>query len=374
MESTFVVSSPTPKKPPHSKWAVFCYNPLMSEFALYRKYRPQAFDDVRGQDEVVKVLERSIKDKNISHAYLFSGGRGTGKTTVARIFAAAIGCKPSDLYEMDAASNRGIDDVRVLREAVLSMPFESPYKVYIIDEVHMLTKEAFNALLKTLEEPPAHVVFILATTDRERVPDTIISRCQSFVFRQPTSTELKSFVLEVIEKEKVKMDAPGAEIVAMFGDGSYRDTLSVLEKVLRGVKGGAVDDDTVARIVGAPTHDLVNRVLRAIDGGNIADGLAAIKKTGDDHIDMKVYLKMLLAKLRAVLLLRYAPVSESALAEEFTPDDIAFLKTLALSPEKKINSQVLSEFLSSSRDIGFSAIPSLPIELALIRIAGEKKQ
>jgi DNA polymerase-3 subunit gamma/tau len=342
----------------------------MSELALYRKYRPQKFADVLGQDEVIRVLERSVKDKNISHAYLFSGGRGTGKTTIARIFAAAIGCSASDLYEIDGASNRTIDDVRELREAVQTMPFESPYKVYIIDEVHMLTKEAFNALLKTLEEPPAHVVFILATTDRERLPETIVSRCQSFVFRSPTLSELKSFTIDVAAKEKVTLDAPSADIVAMFGDGSYRDTLSVLEKVLISAKGRKLDIDMVARVVGAPTHDLINRVLRAINGGDIADGLMAIRSADEAHIEMKVYLKMLLAKLRGVLLLRYAPTSENVLKDEFTPDDLVFLKTLASDAGKRINSHVLSEFLAASRDIGFSAIASLPLELALIRIMG----
>ncbi len=341
----------------------------MSELALYRKYRPQSFVDVRGQDEVIGVLERSIKEKNISHAYLFSGGRGTGKTTIARIFASAIGAKPADLYEIDGASNRTIDDVRNLREAVQTLPFESPYKVYIIDEVHMLTKEAFNALLKTLEEPPAHVVFILATTDRDKVPDTIISRCQSFIFRQPTFAELKEFTGSVAEKEKVKLDAPSLEIIAMFGDGSYRDTLSVLEKVLSAGRGKTIDSDVVARIVGAPTHDLINRVLRAIDGGDISDGLAAISRANEDRIDVKVYLKMLLAKLRAILLLRYAPSSEAQLKNEFTPDDLTFLKQLATSDAKRINSHVLAQFLASSRDIGFSATSSLPLELALIRIA-----
>lgn len=339
----------------------------MSELALYRKYRPKAFDDVRGQDEALRVLEKSIKDKNISHAYLFSGGRGTGKTTIARLFAAAIGANPTDLYEMDAASNRGIDDVRVLREAVQTMPFQSPYKVYIIDEVHMLTKEAFNALLKTLEEPPAHVVFILATTDREKVPETIVSRCQSFVFRQPTHAELKSFTVDIAAKEKIALDAPSADIIAMFGDGSYRDTLSVLEKVLISSKGEKLDVDTVARIVGAPTHDLINSVLRAIEGEDITEGLLSFQKADENHVEMKVYLKMLLQKLRAVLLLRYAPVSESVLKDEFTPDDLTFLRTLAASEKKRINSHVLSQFLTASRDIGYSAIASLPLELALIR-------
>ena len=345
----------------------------MNEVALYRKYRPQKFADVLGQDSVVAVLERSIKDKSITHAYLFSGGRGTGKTTIARIFAEAIGCKPSDLYEIDAASNRGIDDVRLLREAVQTMPFESPYKVYIIDEVHMLTKEAFNALLKTLEEPPSHIVFILATTEKEKLPETVISRCQGFTFEQPSKEDLKHFALDIAKKEKVKLDLPGAEIVAIFGDGSYRDTLSVLEKVLVSAKNGTVDVDTIARLVGAPTHDLVNAVLKAIESGDVATGLLAVRKAGDQHVDMKVYFKLILAKLRAVLMLRYAPAMEKEFTEEFTPDDLAFLKALAGSAEKKINSHVLLEFLEASRSIGFSAIPSLPIELALIRVAREKK-
>src|SRR6266436_4362104 len=146
---------------------------------LYRAYRPQDFSEVRGQEHIVKALEAAIKSKKISHAYLFSGGRGTGKTSVARILARELGVTDKDLYEMDAASNRGIDDIRELREGVYAMPFESPYKFYIIDEAHMLTKEAWNALLKTLEEPPAHVIFILATTDIDKVPDTIVSRCQT---------------------------------------------------------------------------------------------------------------------------------------------------------------------------------------------------
>ena len=163
----------------------------------------------------------------------------------------------------------------------------------------------------------------------------------------------------------------------MFGDGSYRDTLSVLEKVL--ISSGAdknkkLDVDTVARIVGAPTHDLINSVLRAIENDDISEGLLSFQKADENHVEMKVYLKMLLQKLRAVLLLRYAPTSETVLADEFTPDDLAFLKTLAVSEKKRINSHVLSQFLSASRDIGYSAIASLPLELALIRVFGEGKE
>ncbi len=345
----------------------------MSELALYRKYRPTKFDDVLGQQETVALLEREIVDKSISHAYLFSGGRGTGKTTAARIFAGAIGCKSADLYEMDAASNRGIDDVRALREAVQTMPFESPYKVYIIDEAHMLTKEAWNALLKTLEEPPAHVVFIFATTDKDRVPDTIISRCQSFQFREPTLDELKKFVLSIAKKEKVNLDSPSADIIAMFGDGSYRDTLSVLEKVLVGGKNSPLDVDVVSRIVGAPTHDLVNRVLLAIESGDISDGLLAIRTAKEGNVDMSVYLKLILEKMRATLMLRYEKNAQVHYQDAFTKDDMDILLSLANSSEKKINSHVLYAFLDATRSVGFASIPSLPIELALIGVVGEGK-
>ncbi len=345
----------------------------MSELALYRKYRPNTFEDVLGQQEIVSILKGEIEGNAISHAYLFSGGRGTGKTSVARIFASAVGCKPSDLYEIDGASNRQIDDIRALREAVATMPFESPYKVYIIDEVHMLTKEAFNALLKTLEEPPAHVIFVLATTNKDKLPDTIVSRCQTFVFRDPTLDELKKFVLTIAKKEKASIDGPSADIIAMFGDGSYRDTLSVLEKVLVGAKGSVLDVDTVAHIVGAPTHDLVNRVLESIESGDVTDGLLAIRSAKDEHVDMKVYLRLILQKMRVTLMLRYDKSAEAYYKDEFTPDDMQLLLLLAVSPLKKINSRVLYAFLDATREIGFSTIPTLPIELALIKVIGDEK-
>src|SRR6478609_6601729 len=165
-----------------------------SEGVLYRKYRPQTFNDVIGQEHIVKVLKGAVELGNISHAYLFSGSRGTGKTSMARILARAIGTSANDLTELDAASNRGIDDMREIRDSVNTLPFESKYKVYIIDEVHMLTKDAWNAFLKTLEEPPAHVVFILATTELEKVPETVQSRCQVFTFKRPTREGLAKIV------------------------------------------------------------------------------------------------------------------------------------------------------------------------------------
>jgi DNA polymerase-3 subunit gamma/tau len=341
----------------------------MSE-VLYRKYRPKKFDDVIGQDQIISVLKQSIKDGSIGHAYLFFGGRGTGKTTIARIFAEAIGTTAVDCYEIDAASNRGIDDVRELREAVRTPPFESQYKVYIIDEVHMLTKEAFNALLKTLEEPPKHVVFILATTEKEKLPDTVISRCQTFTFRQPSIEVLKKHVLDIAKKEGSVLDAPGAELVALFGDGSFRDTLSVLEKVLVTAQGKNISVDDVAQLIGAPKSEMVMGVLRAIDQHQIEMGLTMVRKAEEEQIDMKVFMKIVLQHIRSVLLLRYAPTMEQTFREEFTPDTLLELKQYAKG--NTINSHILLEFLEAYKMLNANLpLPALPLELALMKTVGE---
>ena len=204
----------------------------MHELALYRKYRPSKFEEVLGQDHIVDVLESSVENKKVSHSYLFVGSRGTGKTSLARIFAGAIGVSQNDLYEIDAASNRGIDDIKELRDGVRGLPFDSKYKVYIIDEVHMLSKDAWGALLKTLEEPPKHVIFILATTELRKVPDTIISRYQVFTFKKPTDAILKKMLVDVAKKEGYELEQGSAELVTILGDGSFRDALGTLQKVL----------------------------------------------------------------------------------------------------------------------------------------------
>src|SRR3989338_2604019 len=200
--------------------------------ALYRKYRPASFDDIRGDQEVVAVLRAAVKQGKVAHAYLFAGGRGTGKTSMARILARALGVSEQDMYEMDAASNRGIDEIRDLREGVATLPFESKYKFYIIDEAHALTRDAWGALLKTLEEPPAHAIFVLATTELDRVPETIISRCQVFQSQKPPHEVLKSLAQDVAKKEGAKLSPAGAELIALMGEGSFRDTLGILQKVL----------------------------------------------------------------------------------------------------------------------------------------------
>ena len=340
----------------------------MNEIALYRKYRPQNFKDVLGQENIVKVLEGSIALGNISHSYLFAGSRGTGKTSIARIFAKAIGCSDNDLYEIDAASNRGIDDIRELREAVNTLPFESPYKVYIIDEVHMLTKEAFNALLKTLEEPPKHIVFILATTEIEKLPETVVSRCQVFTFKKPSQKILKELVLNLAKKEGFKIESSSADLIAILGDGSFRDTQGILQKILSFSKDKKISAEEVEQVAGAPRASLVNDFIKSIDDKDLPRGLEAIKSAVSNNIDMPVYLKLVLRKMRAILLLKYAKNMESSIKEEYSEEDFSFLKELSTKKESNINSKTLFEMLTAYDAVARANIPELPLELALIKI------
>ncbi len=277
-----------------------------SSIALYRKYRPSKFKEVLGQDHIIDVLKGAIDLGNIAHAYLFSGSRGTGKTSIARILAEEIGCKTEDLYEIDAASNRGIDDIRELKESVKTLPFNSPYKVYIIDEVHMLTKEAFNALLKTLEEPPKYVVFILATTELEKLPETVVSRCQSFVFKKPSQEILKKVALSISKKEGYEIDPASADLIALLGDGSFRDTQGILQKVISASSDKKISREEVEKITGAPSQVLVDDFISAIAYKDLEKGLTSVNKACEQNIDMKVYLKLVLRKTRAVLILRFS--------------------------------------------------------------------
>lgn len=344
----------------------------MSEIALYRKYRPQSFKEVLGQEHIVKVLEGSVTLCNISHAYLFTGSRGTGKTSIARIFAKEIGCSDNDLYEIDAASNRGIDDIRELREAVSTLPFESPYKVYIIDEVHMLTKEAFNALLKTLEEPPKHAVFILATTEMDKLPETIVSRCQVFTFKKPSQKILKELVLNLAKKEGFKLEPSSADLIALLGEGSFRDTQGILQKVLSFSKDKKISIEEVEQVAGAPRASLVNDFIKSVDEKKLSSGLEAIKSAVSNNVDMLVYLKLVLRKMRTILLLKYAKNMETSLKEEYSEEDFSFLKELSEKKESNINSKTLLELLNAYDLVARANIPELPLELALIKIASKE--
>lgn len=340
----------------------------MSQEALYRKYRPHTWSDVLGQDPIVKVLSGAIKLGNISHSYLLHGSRGTGKTTIARIIAAELKTSDEDIFEIDAASNRGIDDIRELREGVRTMPFNSPYKVYIIDEVHMLTKEAWNALLKTLEEPPAHVIFILATTEIDKVPETIISRCQVFTFKKPSVSVLKHLVEHVAQKEGCKIEPAGAELIALLGDGSFRDTQGILQKVISFSKDRTISLAEIEHVTGAPAGGLVNSFMSAMLNDEVEAGIAVIRKAESQSIDMELFLKLLLVKVRIALLLRYAPGMKDDLAEDLSDVDQAFLFGLLKEKSQNLNSKMLELLLETEHTIQYAAIKTLPLELVLIKM------
>ncbi|MDB5224903.1 MAG: polymerase subunit gamma and tau, polymerase subunit gamma/tau protein [Candidatus Adlerbacteria bacterium] len=338
--------------------------------ALYRKYRPSAFDEVLGQEEIVTVLRAAVEQGKIGHAYLFAGGRGTGKTSMARILAAALGTSDQDLYEIDAASNRQVDDARQLREGVATLPFESTYKVYILDEVHMFTKDAFNTLLKTIEEPPAHAIFILATTELDKVPDTIQSRCQVFQFKKPSHEVLKQLVLDVAKREKVTIAPAGAELVALMGDGSFRDTLSILQKVLTVSKDTKLSEDEVAKVVGAPPTSVINSFLTALAAKDIAAALGTLHKGLAGGAEPRVFVLLAVSKVRAILLLRFAPALAAELTEQFGEDDITFLQTLAGKEGGAINAALLAELITALLETARSPMPQVPLELALYRTLG----
>lgn len=334
--------------------------------ALYRKYRPDAFSKVRGQDHVVHALEGALKKGTIPHALLFAGPRGTGKTSIARIFAREVGASAIDTYEIDAASNRGIDDIRELREAVHTLPYESERKVYIIDEVHMLTKEAFNALLKTLEEPPAHVVFILATTEIEKLLETILSRCQVFQFRAPTLDILRDAIQNAAQGEGFSLTDDAADLIAVAADGSFRDALGITERVMMASTSKKADADEVALTIGAPKKALLLDVLASLHEKDAAKGLAALARAEEQNLDMKVFMRMLLERMRAVMLSRHAPEDAKRIVARFGEEESAFIAKVAKDAKSPINSAALVRMIDAALMADRTAIRTLPLELALI--------
>lgn len=338
--------------------------------ALYRKYRPTNFDEVRDQDHIVSVLKGAIKKDAIPHGILFSGSRGTGKTTLARIFAAAIGTTPIDIYEMDAASNRGIDDIRELREAVHTVPFESRFKVYIIDEVHMLTKEAFNALLKTLEEPPAHVIFILATTEEEKLLDTILSRLQVFRLRAPSRAVLATTVTDVAKSEGFTLAPDAADLIATAADGSFRDALGITQKVILASGDAIGSADEVAAIIGAPKIAITESLLMALHEKNCNQALSAVETAVSTHVDMKLFVRVLLEHVRAVMLLRNRPNNTDAILATFGESMRATLVALAGASATPLNSHLLLKLLAVSDQTTRSPITQLPLEIMIVEVTG----
>lgn len=345
----------------------------MHDLALYRKYRPKTFSEVLGQSHIVDVLESSVETNKVSHAYLFVGSRGTGKTTVARIFATSIGVSVNDLYEIDAASNRGIEDIKELRDGVRVSPFDSKYKVYIIDEVHMLSKDAWGALLKTLEEPPKHVIFILATTELHKVPETIISRCQVFTFKKASDTVCKKMLLDVAKAEGFDLDAGSAELLAILGDGSFRNALGELQKVLNFVgkdkKNKKIKREDVEKITGAPKTTLVNDFISAIALKDLEKGIATVRSASESNLDMKLYFKLIIQKFRMAVILRYAPKLKDEMAGDLSEGDLEFLEELVKSDKDgMLRSGALASLLEAYKNMDNAFIAELPLELALIKI------
>lgn len=298
----------------------------MAYVALYRKWRPQGFDSLVGQEAVRTALTNALETGRIAHAYLFAGPRGTGKTSTAKILAKAVNCEHGptpnpcnkcqncvrindgtsmDVFEIDAASNRGIDEIRDLREKVAFAPVNGRYKVYIIDEVHMLTTEAFNALLKTLEEPPPHVIFILATTEPHKIPATIHSRCQRFDFKRVTGSDIVKRLREVADGSGIAADDDALQLIAVQADGGMRDALSLLDQC--GVMAERVSAETVRSVLGIVGREALRELVKAVGEGNVPKALELLEALLAGGKDVKQIITELAEYLRAVLLYKASP-------------------------------------------------------------------
>ena len=336
--------------------------------ALYQKYRPDTFDDVLGQDHITSVLSGAVDNENIAHAYLFSGRRGIGKTSVARILAKEVGTAERDIYEIDAASNRGIDDIRDLKEAVTSLPYESDYKFYIIDEVHMLTKPAFNALLKTLEEPPEYVIFVLATTEPDQLPETIISRCETHEFRQPSSDQLAKAVSKVAQKEERELAPAAATVIARAADGSFRDAFGLLDKVLRAADGTA-SAELAEKITGLPPHELVSDIVfSGLASGKTQSALQALEQAKDNNLDPDQLFNRVIQLVRAVLLTRMAPDLADEIKNEVSADLFTKIQEEADKSGSAITAKTLHLLLSHRNQLASDTLGNLPLELAVMKL------
>ncbi|NLZ24564.1 DNA polymerase III subunit gamma/tau [Candidatus Dojkabacteria bacterium] len=355
---------------------------------LYRKYRAQNFDELIGQEHITKLLKNAVRKEQLSHAYLFVGSRGTGKTSTARILSKAVNCldlkkdgNPCnkceicvsitngnflDLIEIDAASNRGIDQIRELKERIEFAPSKGKYKIYIIDEVHMLTNEAFNALLKTLEEPPSHIIFILATTDVHKLPATILSRCQRYDFRLGTELEIEKVLKSVLKSEKLKIEDEALKLVVRNARGSYRDALSLLDVIvnsqLQSKDPQKITEDEARAVLGIPEVHMVNDLLSALLKGESKKALECIKELEIKGTNLVQFTNFTLEILRGVLV--------SKISNEDITKEYPFAKDLTI---KEILS-LIKEFLDVGRNLKTTTNQILIFQMLIPIFSEDTKQ
>lgn len=359
----------------------------MSYIALYRKFRPSEFDDVKGQDHIVTTLKNQIKADRIGHAYLFCGTRGTGKTTIAKIFAKAVNCQHTvdgspcgecemcraitsgasmNVIEIDAASNNGVDNIREIREEVAYRPTEGKYKVYIIDEVHMLSIGAFNALLKTLEEPPEYVIFILATTEAHKIPITILSRCQRYDFKRISIDTIADRLRELMLEEKVDVEEKAIRYVAKMADGSMRDALSLLDQCIAFYLGQKLTYDHVLEVLGAVDTDVFSRLLRQILRRDVSAVLKSVEELVMQGRELTQMVNDFTWYLRNLLLAKTSDNMEEVL--DVSTENLQQLKEEAEMIEVDVLLRYIRIFSDLSNQIKYAVQKRILLEVTLIKL------